>query len=59
VLVIPDRRDAIRTAVSFAKAGDVVVVAGRGNDGMMNYDGMEIRFDDRQVLERALTESAK
>lgn len=57
--MIPDRRDAIRTAVSLAKAGDVVVVAGRGNDHMMNYDGMEIRFDDRQVLERALTESAK
>ncbi|WP_430949114.1 UDP-N-acetylmuramoyl-L-alanyl-D-glutamate--2,6-diaminopimelate ligase [Rhodococcus sp. 24CO] len=59
VLIIPDRGDAIRTAVSRAHAGDIVVVAGRGNDHVMNYDGLEIVFDDREVLERALVECAK
>ena len=59
VLIIPNRSDAIRTAVCLAKAGDIVVVAGRGNDHVMNYDGTEIVFDDRQVLERALVKYAK
>lgn len=59
LLIIPDRCEAIRTAVSLAQAGDVVVVAGRGNDRVMNFDGLEMIFDDREVLERALTERAQ
>ncbi len=47
---IPDRREAIATALKMAKAGDLVVIPGLGNQ---DYRGMaegKIDWDDRRVV---------
>jgi UDP-N-acetylmuramoyl-L-alanyl-D-glutamate--2,6-diaminopimelate ligase len=54
--VILDRREAIRTALSEARPGDVVVVAGKGHE-MYECEGNELRpWDDRQVVRDLLGE---
>ncbi|WP_405000721.1 UDP-N-acetylmuramoyl-L-alanyl-D-glutamate--2,6-diaminopimelate ligase [Kitasatospora cathayae] len=50
VLVVPDRAEAIELAVARARAGDTVLVAGKGHE-LGQYVRNEIRpFDDREVL---------
>jgi len=51
VIVIADRREAIKTAVSLAAPGDIVLVAGKGHEKYQETSGVRIAFDDRQVLE--------
>ncbi|WP_018664081.1 UDP-N-acetylmuramoyl-L-alanyl-D-glutamate--2,6-diaminopimelate ligase [Heyndrickxia acidiproducens] len=47
--VIPDRREAIKTAVSRAQKGDVVIIAGKGHE-TYQIIGSEVHdFDDRKV----------
>lgn len=51
VIVITDRREAIKTAVSLASPGDIVLIAGKGHEKYQEINGVRIAFDDRQVLE--------
>ncbi len=50
VLSIPDRREAIRTACSIARPGDIVLVAGKGHETYQEIKGKRIHFDDREIL---------
>ncbi len=50
VLSITNRREAIRTACSIAKAGDVVLVAGKGHETYQEVNGVRTHFDDREVI---------
>ena len=50
----PDRRAAITLAVQQAKAGDTVVVAGKGHESGQEAAGVITPFDDRDVLREAL-----
>jgi UDP-N-acetylmuramoyl-L-alanyl-D-glutamate--2,6-diaminopimelate ligase len=50
-----NRREAIRLAVSRARAGDTVVVAGKGHETGQEVDGTVYPFDDRTVLLEELT----
>jgi UDP-N-acetylmuramoyl-L-alanyl-D-glutamate--2,6-diaminopimelate ligase len=50
-----DRRAAIRLAVSDARAGDTVVVAGKGHETGQEVGGTVHPFDDRTVLLEELT----
>ena len=50
--VEPDRRAAMRLAVSLAGPGDVLVVAGKGHESGQEVDGVVHPFDDRRVLRR-------
>jgi UDP-N-acetylmuramoyl-L-alanyl-D-glutamate--2,6-diaminopimelate ligase len=48
---IVDRREAIKTAVSMAKADDIVLVAGKGHEKYQEIKGVKHHFDDKEVLE--------
>jgi UDP-N-acetylmuramoyl-L-alanyl-D-glutamate--2,6-diaminopimelate ligase len=59
VQLLPDRRLAIRTAVGLARAGDLVLVAGKGHETYQEIKGVKLPFDDREELRTALTNSLK
>lgn len=52
--VIPDRAEAVREAIREARAGDVVVVAGKGHETTQTFDDRVEAFDDRIVAREAL-----
>lgn len=52
--VIPDRKEAIREALSLAQAGDVVLLAGKGHETTQTLRDRTIPFDDRLVAREAL-----
>jgi UDP-N-acetylmuramoyl-L-alanyl-D-glutamate--2,6-diaminopimelate ligase len=58
VLEIGDRRTAIRRAVEIARAGDTVVIAGKGHETGQEIAGTVHPFDDRDELRAALTDRA-
>ncbi|MDR1562709.1 MAG: UDP-N-acetylmuramoyl-L-alanyl-D-glutamate--2,6-diaminopimelate ligase [Dysgonamonadaceae bacterium] len=49
-LRITDRREAIRTACSLAREGDVVLIAGKGHEDYQEVRGVKNRFDDREEV---------
>jgi UDP-N-acetylmuramoyl-L-alanyl-D-glutamate--2,6-diaminopimelate ligase len=54
----PDRRAAIRDALGWARAGDVVVIAGKGHESYQVIGTEILPFDDRAVAREFLTERA-
>jgi UDP-N-acetylmuramoyl-L-alanyl-D-glutamate--2,6-diaminopimelate ligase len=54
VVEIGDRAEAIAHAVSWARPGDVVLVAGKGHESGQTAGGQTRPFDDRAELARAL-----
>ena len=54
VLAITDRREAIKTACSLAKPGDIVLVAGKGHEKYQEIKGVKHPFDDMQILNESL-----
>ncbi len=49
-LRITDRKEAIKTAVTLAKDGDIVLVAGKGHETYQEIQGTKHHFDDREIL---------
>ena len=49
-LSIVDRKEAIKTAVSIAQPGDVILVAGKGHEKYQEIKGVRTPFDDKEVL---------
>jgi UDP-N-acetylmuramoyl-L-alanyl-D-glutamate--2,6-diaminopimelate ligase len=48
-LKVPDRREAIRTAIDLANPGTIVVIAGKGHERVQVIGNRSIPFDDRDV----------
>jgi UDP-N-acetylmuramoyl-L-alanyl-D-glutamate--2,6-diaminopimelate ligase len=53
-LKIVERREAIRRAVAEARAGDIVVIAGKGHEDYQIVGNERRHFDDREVAREAL-----
>ena len=53
-LVIPDRAEAIGTAIELAGPGDVVVLAGKGHEDYQIIGDRKHHFDDREVAREAI-----
>ncbi len=56
VLCITDRNEAIRTASQLARAGDIILLAGKGHEKYQDINGVKKPFDDKKVLRSALQE---
>ncbi|MGG3466573.1 UDP-N-acetylmuramoyl-L-alanyl-D-glutamate--2,6-diaminopimelate ligase [Neobacillus pocheonensis] len=52
--VIPDRKEAIKSAVEQAKAGDVILIAGKGHETYQIIGSQVYDFDDRLVAREAI-----
>ena len=50
----PDRRAAIAAAISIAREGDTVLIAGKGHETYQEFNGHRIDFDDRKVARELL-----
>jgi len=54
--VLVNRREAIREALSRAREGDVVLIAGKGHETYQEIAGVKHPFDDREVAKELLAE---
>ena len=50
MIAISDRKEAIKTAVSFSKPEDIVLIAGKGHEKYQEIKGVKYHFDDKEVL---------
>lgn len=53
---IIDRKEAIQHAVKMAKAGDVILIAGKGHETYQQIGDRTFDFDDRIVAREAIEE---
>jgi UDP-N-acetylmuramoyl-L-alanyl-D-glutamate--2,6-diaminopimelate ligase len=49
-VVLPDRKAAIAQALSLARAGDAVAIAGKGHENVQIIGDRNLPFDDREIL---------
>ncbi len=59
VLDVPERGEAIRTAVMLARQDDIILLAGKGHEKYQLVNGQRLPFDDRQSLLNAFKEMDK
>jgi len=48
---IPDRTQAIKTAISMAQPEDIVLIAGKGHEKYQEINGVKHHFDDKEVVQ--------
>ena len=58
-VVIENRREAIRYALTHAKKNDVVVLAGKGHETYQEINGVKYPFDEKVVVAELLEEMRK
>ncbi|HVZ24901.1 MAG TPA: UDP-N-acetylmuramoyl-L-alanyl-D-glutamate--2,6-diaminopimelate ligase [Sediminibacterium sp.] len=49
-IVVPDRKEAIKTAVSFAHKEDIILIAGKGHEKYQDIAGVKHPFDDKAIV---------
>ena len=54
ILIIQDRKQAIKTACTLANEGDIVLLAGKGHEKYQDIDGVKHPFDDVAELIESL-----
>jgi len=52
--VVLDRQEAIKKAISLAKEGDIVLLAGKGHETYQIFKNMIQPFDDREIAKKVL-----
>lgn len=55
-IVIENRRKAIECALSMAKSGDVIVLAGKGHETYQEVNGEKHPFDEKEVVAQLLAQ---
>ena len=56
---IVDRKEAIKAAISFAKSGDIILIAGKGHEKYQDIKGIKHDFDDKAMLQNLFNELEK
>jgi UDP-N-acetylmuramoyl-L-alanyl-D-glutamate--2,6-diaminopimelate ligase len=54
---IVDRKEAIRKAIAEARAGDCIIIAGKGHEDYQEIRGVKHHFDDREIVLDAYREA--
>lgn len=57
--LVPDRKEAIRLALTIAKEGDAVILAGKGGEEVQVLRGEKIPWDDRLIVRELLEREIK
>jgi len=55
-IIIPDRKEAIKSAIVNAEDGDVVLVLGKGHEDYQEINGVRYPFDERVVIREIINE---
>ena len=55
VIIITNRREAIRAACNLAKTGDIILVACKGHEKYQEIKGVRYPFDDKKIMEEMLS----
>lgn len=55
-LEIADRKTAIRTAIENVRAGDIILIAGKGHEDYQDVKGKKHPFDDRRIARGIITQ---
>ncbi len=50
-VAVADRKEAIKLAISMAKPGDIVLVAGKGHEKYQEIKGERQHFDDQEIVQ--------
>ncbi|HMR91954.1 MAG TPA: UDP-N-acetylmuramoyl-L-alanyl-D-glutamate--2,6-diaminopimelate ligase [Chitinophagaceae bacterium] len=50
-IAIADRKEAIKTAITLAEPGDIILVAGKGHEKYQEIKGVKHHFDDKEVVQ--------
>ena len=53
IVVLPERREAIRAAVAQTQAGDIALIAGKGHETYQIIGAKKIHFDDAEEIKAA------
>ena len=59
VVVDPDRTNAIRKALHMAQEGDIVVLAGKGQETYQILASGKIHYDEREIVAKILAENSE
>ena len=54
VMIISDRKEAIRTACNLVSDQDIILVSGKGHETYQEINGVRNHFDDREILKEQL-----
>ena len=54
--VISDRKEAIKYSIVNAKAGDVIMILGKGHESYQEINGVSYPFDERIIIKEILSE---
>ena len=58
-VIIPDRREAIKYSITNAKAGDVILILGKGHEDYQEIKGVRHPFDERVIIKEILDSLSK